>query len=153
MAPSSEPAPSISSIVCSSWRPSTSKRSGLAAMFTARCTVAACMRRPASTATTPQHSLGASSRAWEISSSSSGREMSTPSPPDGRVQVLDLLQRQRVDAAGEVLPAVVGDHEHDVALVQLSRDAHGDAGDRAAGDAREDALLVEQLARPEDGVA
>ena len=58
-----------------------------------------------------------------------------------------------VDARGEVLPAVVADDEDDVALVQLVGDAHRDRGDRARGDAREEALLVEQLARPDDRVA
>src|SRR5437870_3870073 len=100
--------------------------------------------RASRAAITPQHSFGASSRAWAISSSSSAREMSTSSPPDGRVKVLDLVHRQRVDAAGEVLPAVVGHDEHDVALIQLARDAHGDARDGTARDAREEALFVQQ---------
>src|SRR5437899_11780457 len=142
----------------SSSRPSTSKRRGLAAALTARYTRAAragwaACGRSASTAITPQHSFGASSRAWAISSSSSAREMSTSSPPDGRVKVLDLVHRQRVDAAGEVLPAVVGHDEHDVALIQLARDAHGDARDGTARDAREEALFVQQPARPRDRVA
>src|SRR6185437_16961809 len=101
------------------------------------------------TATTPQHSiLGSASACATISSSRScaifthtparrARSPSAPLPPDGRVQVLDLLDGQRVDAAGEVLPAIVGDDEHDVALVQLAGDAHGDAGDRAGGHAGE----------------
>src|SRR6185437_6940406 len=74
------------------------------------------------------------------------------SPPNGGVEVLDLLDGQGVDAARQVLPAVVGDDEHDIALVQLAGDAHRHARDRAGGDAREDALLVEQLARPQDRV-
>src|ERR1035437_8108936 len=74
-------------------------------------------------------------------------------PPDRRLEVLDLVDLQRVDAAREVLPAVVADHEHDVALVELARDAHRDARDRATGDAREQALLVEQPARPHERVA
>ena len=76
-----------------------------------------------------------------------------PLPPDGRVEVLDLVDRQRVDAAGQVLPAVVADDEDDVALVHLAGDAHRDRGDRAGRDAGEQALLVEQLARPHDRVA
>src|SRR3954471_16710807 len=73
-------------------------------------------------------------------------------PPDGGVQVLDLFDGARVDAAGEVLPAVVADDEDDVALVHLVGDPHRDRRDRAARDAGEDALLVEQLARPHHGV-
>src|SRR4051794_13710136 len=73
-------------------------------------------------------------------------------PPERRLQRLDLLDGLGVQAAGEVLPAVVGDDEDDVALVELGGDAVRDAGDRARGDAGEDALLVEQLARPEDRV-
>src|SRR4051794_15895327 len=38
-------------------------------------------------------------------------------PPNGGVQIRDLVDGQRVDARGEVFPAVVADHEHDVALV------------------------------------
>src|ERR1044072_8459897 len=60
-------------------------------------------------------------------------------PPDGGVQVLYLVDRLRVDAGGEVLPAVVGDQEDDVAALELLGDAHGDARDRAGGDAGEDA--------------
>src|SRR5437763_1005747 len=70
------------------------------------------------------------------------------SPPDGRVQVLDLVHRPRVDARRQVLPAVVAHDEHDVALVELFGDPHGDRGNRARGDAGEDALLVEQPPRP-----
>src|SRR5438270_11154023 len=139
-------------MIRSSSRGSTSKRSGLAAVLLARCTSAATGGLPGSTATTPQHSLGASASACSISASSSAGTMSTRSPPHCRVQVLDLLDGERVDAARKVLPAVVGDDEHDVALVELARYAHGDARDRAAGDAREQALLVEQLARPDDRV-
>src|SRR5215217_654567 len=43
-------------------------------------------------------------------------------PPHGRVEVFDLLDRLGVDAGGEVLPAVVGDQEDDVATVQLAGD-------------------------------
>src|SRR5262249_42573944 len=74
-------------------------------------------------------------------------------PPNRRVEVLDLLDRLRVDAGGEVLPAVVGDDEDDVAALELAGDAVGDRGDRTGGDAGEDALLVEQLLRPDDRVA
>src|SRR5256885_4398885 len=38
-------------------------------------------------------------------------------PPNGGVHVRDLVDGQRVDARGEVLPAVVADHEHHVAFV------------------------------------
>src|SRR4249920_1902464 len=74
-------------------------------------------------------------------------------PPDGRVEVLDLLDRLRVDARGEVLPAVVGDQEDDVAALELAGDAGGDGGDGAGRDAGEDALLVEQALGPDDRVA
>src|ERR1700692_2394182 len=118
----------------------------------------------ASPATTPQTSFSGSASAWVISASRSSLEIfmlggqpygGWPAglPPDGRVEILDLVDRQRVDAARQVLPAVIGDEEHDVALVQLARDPHGDARDRATGDAREDALLVEQPAGPDDRVA
>src|SRR3954463_2836696 len=73
-------------------------------------------------------------------------------PPDRGVEVLDLLHALRVDAARQVLPAVVAHDEDDVALVELARDAHGDRGDRPRRDAREQALLVEQLPRPHHGV-
>src|SRR5690606_16798023 len=53
----------------------------------------------------------------------------TNSPPECRFEVLDLFDRLRVDAAGEVFPAVVADDEDDVALVHLVRDAHRDARD------------------------
>src|SRR4051794_12599795 len=73
-------------------------------------------------------------------------------PPDRGVEVLDLLHGLGVDAARQELPAVVADDEDDVALVELARDAHRDRRDRAGRDAGEEALLVEQLARPHDGV-
>ena len=53
---------------------------------------------------------------------SAGRS-ARPLPPDGGVEVRDLVDRQRVDAAREVLPAVVADDEDDVALVHLAGDA------------------------------
>src|SRR3954469_3827544 len=80
------------------------------------------------------------------------RSLRGGSPPDGGVEVLDLVDRTSLDARGQVLPAVVADDEDDVALVQLAGDAHGDRRDGAGGDAREDALLVEQLLRPHDRV-
>src|ERR1035438_9082053 len=110
----------------------------------------------------PQHSASYSSRACATRSFSRAAAMTiadertggrAPLPPDGRLEVLDLVDRQSVDATREVLPAVVGDDEHDVPLLQLTGDPHGDARDRAAGDAREDALLIEQPARPDDRVA
>src|SRR5579859_3229137 len=105
---------------------STSKRSGLSAALLARCTSVASSGSPGATATTPQHSFGASASACSIKASSSAGSMSTRSPPHRRVQVLDLLDGKRVDAAREVLPAVVGDDEDDVALVELAGDTHGD---------------------------
>src|ERR1700744_287010 len=114
----------------------------------------------------PQHSFGRSSSAWTVISSIRAWEIfigpgrlvdalrrRPPLPPDGGVEILDLLERLRVDTGGEVLPAVVGDQEDDVAGVELTGDAGGDAGDGAAGDAGEDALLLEQLLRPDDRVA
>src|SRR2546421_5854579 len=116
----------------------------------------------ASTATTPQISFFGSSSAWATSSSSSCLEMFMSAgipggrrrglPPHGRLEVLYLLDRERVDAAREVLPPVVGDHEHDVALVELPGDSHGDARYRTARDAGEQRLLVEQLAGPDDRI-
>src|SRR5829696_7671502 len=57
--------------------PSTSKRNGLAAVFSASCTETA---RPSRVATRPQHSFGASRRACAITRSSRSRAMTT----DGR---------------------------------------------------------------------
>src|SRR4051794_32378264 len=73
-------------------------------------------------------------------------------PPQRGFQSLNLFYRLGVDTTGQVLPPVVGDDEHHIALVHLARDAVRDAGDRTAGDAGEDALLVEQLAGPDDRV-
>src|SRR5689334_20470829 len=75
MAPSSPPASSIDSIVLCTSRPSTSKRSGLAAMFSASCTLTA---TPSRTAIMPQHSLGKSRRAWATMRSMSSGAISTP---------------------------------------------------------------------------
>src|SRR6266480_84202 len=74
-------------------------------------------------------------------------------PPNGGVQVRDLVHGLCVDARGEVLPAVVADDEDDVALVELAGDARGDRGDRPRGDTGEQAFLLEQLASPDDRVA
>src|SRR4051812_17852088 len=81
------------------------------------------------------------------------QQMKLRLPPQRRLERLDLLDRLGVQAAREILPAVVGDDEDDVALVELPGDAVCDARDRARRDAGEDALLVEQLARPDDRVA
>src|SRR3954471_17655258 len=75
MAPSSPPASSISSIVRCTSRPSTSKRSGLRAVFSASWTDTA---RPSRTPIMPQHSLGKSRRAWATIRSTSSGAMSTP---------------------------------------------------------------------------
>src|SRR4051794_32787910 len=75
MAPSSPPASSIASIVLCTSRPSTSKRSGLRAVFSASWTDTA---RPSRTAIMPQHSLGKSRRAWATMWSTSSGAMSTP---------------------------------------------------------------------------
>src|SRR4051794_38289449 len=80
------------------------------------------------------------------------RSLRGSSPPDGGVEILDLVDRTSVDAGREVFPAVVADDEDDVALVELAGDAHGDGGDRPRGDAGEDALLVEEAPRPHDRV-
>src|SRR4051794_16524996 len=80
------------------------------------------------------------------------RSLPGGSPPDGGVEILDLVDRTSVDARGQVFPAVVADDEDDVALVELAGDAHGDRGDGAGGDAGEDALLVEQPPCPDDRV-
>src|SRR3954449_7538525 len=67
-------------------------------------------------------------------------------------RLLELLDRLRVDARAEVLPAVVGHDEHDVALVELVRDTHRHTRDGAARDAHEEALLLEQLLGPDHGI-
>src|SRR3954464_1592156 len=74
-------------------------------------------------------------------------------PPNCGIEVFDLLDRLGVDAGREVLPAVVGNQEDNVAAVALAGDAGGDARERPRGGAGEDALLVEQLARPDERVA
>src|SRR5258708_21771725 len=130
-------------------------------MFLAGSTAVAVRLSSSLTATSTETSLPGSSRACATTRSSSCLEIliavwrlgAAGLPPDGRLEVLDLVDRQRVDAAGEVLPAVVGDDEHDVALVELARDAHRDRGDCAGRDAGEERLLVEQLACPHDRVA
>src|SRR4051812_21111095 len=66
---------------------------------------------------------------------------------------LQLVDRLRVDARAEVLPAVVGRDEHHVALVELARDASGDRRDRSARHPEEQALLLKQLLGPHDRVA
>src|SRR6266571_1566284 len=85
--------------------------------------------------------------------SSSGPTWKGISPPHRGVEVLHLVHRQRVDAAGEVLPAVVGHDEDDVALVELAGDPHRHRRDGPGRNAGEDALVVEQLAGPDDRVA
>src|SRR3954451_22877435 len=79
------------------------------------------------------------------------RPTRTSSLPEARLleRLLELLDRLRVDARAEVLPAVVGHHEDDVALVELARDPDRHAGDGAARDAHEEALLLEQLLGPD----
>src|SRR3954465_9733843 len=52
-------------------------------------------------------------------------------PPVLGVEVLDLLHGLRVDAARQVLPAVVAESGSDVALVEIAGDADGDRRDRA----------------------
>src|SRR5471032_1991176 len=104
----------------------------------------------------PQHSFGASASACAticlhsarlILKPDSGHPLTLPAsdsanaeslPPQRALEVLDLVEGPRVEAAREVLPAVVGDDEDDVALVELAGDPHGDARNRARGDARED---------------
>src|ERR1700690_3229136 len=75
------------------------------------------------------------------------------SPPERVLEVLDLLERKRVKPARQVLPAVVGDDEHHVPLIELTGDPDGNARDRAGGHTGEDALLFEQPTRPSDRVA
>src|SRR5689334_14862620 len=103
--------------------------------------------------TIPQHSLGKSSRACWMIWSTNAREIRTELPPDGRVHGLQLVDGLRPEARRHVLVAAVGDDEDDVALVELARDPGRHRGDRAGGDAGEDALLVEELLRPDDPVA
>src|SRR6478735_7317163 len=70
--------------------------------------------------------------------------------------VLRLVDGALVGAGGEVLPAAVADHEGDVGtlagLDRLGCLAEGCVQDRPGGDAREDALLLEQLPDPSYGV-
>src|SRR5258708_20677326 len=103
-------------------------------MFLAGSTAVAVRLSSPLTATSPQTSLPGSSRACATTRSSSCLEIliavwrlgAAGLPPDGRLEVLDLVDRQRVDAAGGVLPAVVGDGEHDVALVEPAPEAPPD---------------------------
>src|SRR3954466_10418758 len=130
MAPSSPPASSIASIVLCTSRPSTSKRSGLRAVFSASCTDTA---RPSRTAIMPQHSLGKSRRAWATMRSTSSGAMSTPR---GYRQAVLLLALDRgalvvvaIGLAGErvleLAPALAERLAH---LGQLLRAQH-DEGD------------------------
>src|SRR3954452_796908 len=82
------------------------------------------------------------------------RPTRTSSLPEARLleRLLEFLDRLRVDARAEVLPAVVGHDEHDIALVELARDPHRHAGDGAARDAHEEALFLEQLLGPDHGI-
>src|SRR4051794_6516006 len=79
-----------------------------------------------------------------------GAAVITRSPPQGGLELLELFDGLRVQARGKIFPTVVGHDEDDVALVHLAGDAVRHARDRARRDAREDALLLEQLARPDD---
>ena len=78
--------------------------------------------------------------------------------PELALQRLDrfLRRRRRVDARRQVLPAAVGHDEHDVrALARLDglvADADRRVQGRAGGDAREDALLLEEFAGAGDRV-
>src|SRR5689334_7661224 len=87
MAPSVPPAPSISSMVRCTSSPSTSKRSGLAAMLRASCTLTA---RPSRTAIMPQHSLGKSRFACATMRSTSSGAISTSPRVSGRARLLGL---------------------------------------------------------------
>src|SRR5215208_5891874 len=87
---------------------------------------------------------------WTTSSKKSARPRSRcPSPSRSLPErpglehalCLQLVDRLRVDAGAEVLPAVIGRDEHHVAPVKLGRDARGDRRDRPARDAEEEALL------------
>ena len=70
------------------------------------------------------------------------------SPPDGAPhRALDVGRVPEV--GGQVLPAAVGEHAHDDALVELVREPERRVDDRARGDAAEDALALEQ--EPEAG--
>ena len=81
-----------------------------------------------------------------------------PSGPELALQGLDgfLCRGRGVDAGREVLPAAVGDDEDDVrALARLdglAADADRGVQCGAGGDAREDALLLEELAGAGDRV-
>src|SRR4051794_36552623 len=70
--------------------------------------------------------------------------------------ILGLVDRALVGAGGQVLPAAVRDHERDVGGLALAdalgRLAERRVQDRAGRDAGEDALVVEQLTDPPDGV-
>src|SRR5690606_4909916 len=69
---------------------------------------------------------------------------------------LGLLEGAVVGAGGQVFPAAVGDHEGDVGasarLQRLAADADRGVQDGAGAEAREDALLGDQLPGAPDGV-
>src|SRR5207237_8911735 len=78
-----------------------------------------------------------------------------PRVPEGsRVErVLELLERPRADARAQVLPAVVGDDEDHVALLELVLGANRDRGDGTRRDTDEQPLVGEQPLGPDHGVA
>ena len=62
--------------------------------------------------------------------------------------LVDLLALPEV--GGEVLPAAVGEHADDDALLELAREPAGDVQDGAARDAGEDALALEERVHARD---
>src|SRR5258707_12510602 len=112
-------------------------------MFLAPSTAVAVRSSSSLTATSPQTSLPGSSRACATTRSSSCLEIliavwrlgAAGLPPDGRLEGLHLVDRQRVDSAGGGLPAPVGDDEHHVAPLELARGAHRDRGQCPGPDA------------------
>src|SRR6266566_7300251 len=72
-------------------------------------------------------------------------------PPEiGRHLALDVVRSP--EGGREVLPPGVGEDRDDHAFVELAGELAGDVDDGPGGDAREDALLVEQRADAGDGL-
>src|SRR5665647_419246 len=118
-------------VICS--RGSITYMNGLDSVLTARSTRVAAPPLPPMR---PQHSSGASARAWAINSSASAAGRITPGPllPEHAVVegLLDIVDLAGPDAGGQVLPATVAHDSHDGAALHPRRHANAGVEHRAA---------------------